>query len=85
MIRGSPHHPEVSIIDFGLSCKSGENIFMQGDPRDYPTYAPEVLAEQPSTFACDVFAYGCLMQEVLEETDTHHPSTTGDVPGSYAA
>lgn len=73
MIQGSPHEPKISVIDFGLACKSGENIYLGGDPEDYPFYAPEVLGGQPSTFASDVFSYGRLMQDILEVTNIQHP------------
>ncbi|XP_069191696.1 serine/threonine-protein kinase A-Raf-like [Procambarus clarkii] len=72
--KGSHDHPKISLIDFGLSCKSGKTIIAEGDPEDKPTYAPEVLAGEPSTFASDVFQYGRLMQEILEVTGTKHPA-----------
>nr|XP_045588819.1 serine/threonine-protein kinase CTR1-like [Procambarus clarkii] len=73
MIEGSPDHPKISVIDFGLSCKSGEVVLTKGDPEDYPLYAPELLAGEPSTFSSDVFQYGRLMQEILEVTGTKDP------------
>nr|XP_045602075.1 casein kinase I homolog hhp2-like [Procambarus clarkii] len=36
MIEGSPDHPKISVIDFGLSCKTGEVVLAKGDPEDFP-------------------------------------------------
>ncbi|KAK8731515.1 hypothetical protein OTU49_007644 [Cherax quadricarinatus] len=66
MVEGSPEAPEVSIIDYGLTCLSGKTIYLIGNPETHPWYAPEVLDQQPSTYASDVFSYGYLMKGILE-------------------
>nr|XP_045587759.1 serine/threonine/tyrosine-protein kinase HT1-like [Procambarus clarkii] len=73
MIQGSPNDPKVSIIDYGLACKDGDNMLMAGDPSVYKTYAPEFLRRQPSTQISDVFSYGRLMQELLQNFHTRYP------------
>ncbi|KAK8720389.1 hypothetical protein OTU49_013356 [Cherax quadricarinatus] len=66
MIENLPYDPKVSIIDFGLSCRNGENIFMSGDPSTYPWIAPEILQRHPSTFASDVYSFGKLIWQLVE-------------------
>ncbi|XP_045588612.2 probable serine/threonine-protein kinase DDB_G0278665 [Procambarus clarkii] len=73
MIQGSPQQPKISLIDFGLACKSGKSVFTKDDYLDLPFFAPEVLDGHRSTFAADVFSYGRLMQQILEVTGTKDP------------
>nr|XP_045605958.1 serine/threonine-protein kinase atg1-like [Procambarus clarkii] len=74
MVEGPPQNPEVSIIDFGFACANNVNVFIEADPECPAAYAPEVLRQECSTYASDVYSYGVLMQEILQASPAQQPS-----------
>ncbi|KAK7081402.1 hypothetical protein SK128_017245, partial [Halocaridina rubra] len=57
---------EVNIIDFGLSCMLGEQVFKKGEARSGEKYrctwmAPELNEGEPATFASDIYSLGFLL------------------------
>ncbi|KAK7084059.1 hypothetical protein SK128_012905, partial [Halocaridina rubra] len=61
-----PEVDKINIIDFGLSCMLGEQVFRKGESRaeerDRCTWmAPELHEGEPATFASDVYSLGFLL------------------------
>ncbi|XP_045587234.1 probable serine/threonine-protein kinase DDB_G0271682 [Procambarus clarkii] len=70
MVQGPPHNPEISIIDFGMACKTDESVLLFGDPNVSTIHAPEMIERGCSSFASDVFSYGVLMLQILNASPT---------------
>ncbi|XP_045586986.2 probable serine/threonine-protein kinase DDB_G0278665 [Procambarus clarkii] len=74
IVRGPPHNPEISIIDFGMACTTDESVLLFVEPNVTTKHPPEMFEEGCSSSASDVYSYGVLMSEILNASPSQYPS-----------